>query len=354
MFTIGVVTHKTTAMPTKNNSANSFAKFEISDLRKYDDIITQMTKGKDLWKTEYETFKKFKLTESGYKVVNWILFGELALKLSVSSKIMILQSIQVGDVVALTEPKLIENKKDTTLCFNVKKLSSLIHIGTSKYFAKCKTSSCDQFLNKTFSKFCAKHIRKELEFSRQIVHSRRANFRSNEVYDPESDASQQINMLKISKMGFAKCNDFELTPNVKQTLPAGFNVREPVLKEEKVEITPELKRKCKENEKKAEEMLKNMLESRKRNTKFRPSNDFHQINTKESKFMQKEMKIDMKENRRDNFITFSDDEQEVVDVSNYMHLLKKPEPKKDVEKTFKFGLGKRLKRANFEQSKHSS
>lgn len=86
MFTMGVVTYKTTAMPTKNDPSNSFAKFEISDLRKYDDIITQMTKGKNLWKTEYETFKKFKLSESGYKVVNWILFGELAQKLSVSCK----------------------------------------------------------------------------------------------------------------------------------------------------------------------------------------------------------------------------------------------------------------------------
>jgi hypothetical protein len=89
MFTMGVVTHKSALMPVKNDRTNSFVKFEISDLRKYDDIITQMTKGKNLWKTEYETFKKFKLSESGYKVVNWILFGEVAQKLNVSYPLFI-------------------------------------------------------------------------------------------------------------------------------------------------------------------------------------------------------------------------------------------------------------------------
>jgi hypothetical protein len=195
-------------------------------------------------------------------------------------------------------------------------------------------------------------MRKGLDFSRQLVHSRRANFRTSLGYDPESEASQQVSKMKVSRMGFAKCNDFELKSNDKQNLYAGHSVIEPII-EKKIEVTPELKRKCKENEKKAEEQLKNMLEARVKRKRFGISNDLHKIKCKENNYMQKEMAVSNKENSRSNYITFDDDDEE-VDISSYKHLLNKDTPKKDIEHTPKFGLGKRLKQANFTQSKHTS
>lgn len=82
-FTMGVIVSTQQPISFKNDPSKCFAKFTISNLKKYDDLLTQMIKGKDVWKEQFEAFKKFKLTSSGYKEVTFIVFGELAHKLKV-------------------------------------------------------------------------------------------------------------------------------------------------------------------------------------------------------------------------------------------------------------------------------
>ena len=80
-FTMGVLVHMSPLTKTKADPSKHFLKFQISDLRRYDDLLTQFMRGH--WKEELKDFKKFKLTPSGYKTVEWIVFGEVATKLQV-------------------------------------------------------------------------------------------------------------------------------------------------------------------------------------------------------------------------------------------------------------------------------
>ena len=247
----------------------------------------------------------------------------------------------------------LENKKENILnhigdqgnqkiCFTVNKLSKLLHIGTCKLFRTCKKKQCGEFLNREYSTNCAIHQKEGLEFSRQLVQARRANFRSNNVFDPESKESQEINRKKISKLGFAKTADFEVATIRKPAPFREFTVRElpkqtkenekkVVLKlneEEKELRKRELKRKIKDQKRLAEQKLKSMLNSRK--SKFISGSNMKKIKSHEEKFMSNLVKKDNSENVKPNFVKL--EETEDVNISSYAYLLQKKKDNATVEK----------------------
>ena len=199
-----------------------------------------------------------------------------------------------------------------------------------------------------------------------MVKSRRANLRGEYCYNPENKISQEINRIKIAKMGFARAMEMK-APVAQSIVPIlGPTIVEKPVEEppqEKVKMTPELKRMIKEKQKQAEEDYESFINSRMTRKKYNLTNDLHRLACKEREFMNDVQKVEMKENTKPAIVSFEDDEE--VDISAYKHLLakdkenspenviKKEEPQvtKEKESTPKIVLNKTMKLSDFIKAK---
>lgn len=258
------------------------------------------------------------------------------------------------------------------MIFTIKSLSSLLIIGKSKDYTTCKQPKCSDFLNRNYGEKCTKHAQSDLEYHHQSIHAQRANIRSSKVHNPLSKEALHLNMIKVARMGFAKPSDFEynIQPKVIQPVPTlipneavvAALTNQPVTvsteqnkEPEKIKVTPEMKRKFKESQKAAKEMLDNMILSRKSKKRVIATGDYHKIQTNENRFMQSMHQPNNSENKSTNLI---DMEEEDVDIDAFKHLLKPKTTEKveeTVEKTEKtITITKRMKLSDFIKAKSNN
>ena len=120
-----------------------------------------------------EALRMMKFSADRYKMIDCILFGEVAIEFSKNAK--------YGYVVAMKQPVNIEKECTKPLCIKVKSLVDLLLIGKAKDYGIWEDPDWIEFLNVKKSKKCSLHLAKEQELVFQKIKAQRPCFRSDYV-----------------------------------------------------------------------------------------------------------------------------------------------------------------------------
>lgn len=191
-----------------------------------------------------EAYSLMNFTVDRYKVLEFILFGQTAEYFS--------KNFKYGDLVAFCAPKVMDQKYNSGVCLSVKNVDQLILLGRSSDYTICRGDQCAEFLNSQKQTKCMLHIEEDNDMAIKRIKANRANLRSDFV-DSEKISSMRAHQKKLERQRI------------------GYGFRKTQIEDNEYLVTPEVKRKLKQKQKKAENMYSDYMEKRnKKDTDIMP------------------------------------------------------------------------------------